>query len=377
MNERILCVDDEPNVLAGIQRTLRKQFQLETAGGGEAALALLERNGPIAVIVSDMRMPGLSGLQLLAQAKEKWPDMVRVMLTGNADQQTAIDAVNQGSIFRFLTKPCPPETLTATLTAALEQHRLITAERELLEKTLNGSVSLLTEMLSVLDPVHFGRCQQLREQVRAVVPKLGLGNGWEIEMAAMLHGIGRITLPPQVVARARTDGPLTDAERLMLRRLPETGSALLAHIPRLEPVARIVRLQDKHYDGSGFPLESIAGRDIPAGARLLKILVDLKSLEELGRSRRESLVALRERGGRYDPDYLESVAEVLAPGANRPVLAIPFRDLRAGQILVAEVVTREGMPLISGGNRVTPGLLERLRNFAATSGLREPIYVEG
>ncbi|MFA6543871.1 MAG: HD domain-containing phosphohydrolase [Limisphaerales bacterium] len=377
MNERILCVDDEPNLLAGIQRTLRKQFQLETAPGGEAALALLEKDGPVAVIVSDMRMPGLSGLQLLAQVKERWPDTVRVMLTGNADQQTAIDAVNEGSIFRFLTKPCPPETLATAFTAGLAQHRLITAERELLEKTLNGSVGLLTEMLSVLDPVQFGRCQVLRDQARAVAGKLNLADGWEVEMGAMLHGIGRVTLPPEVAARARADASLSEAERTMIRRLPEAASNLLAHVPRLEPVARIVLFQDKHYDGSGFPIDTTAGRDIPAGARLLKILIDLKALEERGRSRRDSLLTLRERAGFYDPDYLEAVAEVLAPGASRPVLAIPFRDLRAGHILVAEVVTRDGMPLISGGNRVTPGLLQRLHNFSDTSGLREPIYVEG
>lgn len=376
MTEKILCVDDEANVLAGFQRSLRKQFQLETAQGGEAALAMLEKGGAFAVIVSDMRMPGLTGLQLLQRVKQRWPDTVRVMLTGNADQQTAMDAVNEGSIFRFLTKPCPPERLAATLTAALEQHRFITAERELLENTLNGSVRALTDILSLLAPETFGRGQQLREQMRAVAEALKLPEVWALELAAMLHGLGQVTLPTEVAARARIGAALSAAEETMVRRVPEAGSNLLMHIPRLEAVARMVLFQSKNFDGSGFPLDTPGGMEIPAGARLLKVLVDLAQLEQRGSSRREALALMRERGGWYDPQLLDAVAAVLGAGAPKPTASIAFKDLKPGQVLVADIITKEGLLILAAGNRITPSLLERLRNFAALSGVREPIYVE-
>ncbi len=376
MTDKILCVDDEANVLTGFQRNLRRQFKLETAQGGEAALALIQQSGPFAVVVSDMRMPGMTGLQLLQRVKQGWPDTVRVMLTGNADQQTATDAVNEGSIFRFLTKPCPPERLAITLTAALEQHRITTAERELLENTLNGSVRALTEILSLLDPESFGRGQRLREQMRGVAEALKLPNVWELEMAAMLHGLGQVTLPSEVAARARSGAALSAAEETMVRRVPEAGSNLLTHIPRLEPVARIVLFQQKHFDGSGFPLDRAGGLEIPLGARLLKVLLDLGQQEARSRSRREALSHMRERVGCYDLQLLDSVAGVLGEGTPKPTVGIAFKDLKPGHVLVSHVVTKQNLLIIAAGNRVSPTLLERLRNFAALSGVKEPIYVE-
>ncbi len=376
MSQKILCVDDEANLLAGIQRNLRRQFQVDTAQGGEQALALLETQGPFGVIVSDMRMPGMSGLQLLQRVKERWPHTVRVMLTGNADQQTAVDAVNEGSIFRFLTKPCQPEKLAATLLSALEQHRLLTAERELLESTLNGSVRVLTEILSLLDPETFGRGQRLREQIRAVAETLKLPDVWELEMAAMLHGLGQVTLPAEVAARARIGAALSTNEETMVRRLPEVGSNLLANIPRLEPVARIVLFQNKLFDGTGFPLNAPGGESIPTGARLLKILLDLALMEARGSSRRDCLAQMRTTPERYDPNLLDAVCAVLGAGAPRPTVRIDFKDLKPGHVLVSDVTTLTGMLILASGNRITPTLLERLRNFAALSGIKEPIYIE-
>ena len=132
MNEKILCVDDEPNILEAYRRTLRKRFELDVACGGEEALQAIAQRGPYAVLVADMRMPGMNGVELLAKVRQIAPLTVRMMLTGNTDLQTAIDAVNQGHIFRFLTKPCSPEDFANALEAGLEQHRLLTAERQLL-----------------------------------------------------------------------------------------------------------------------------------------------------------------------------------------------------------------------------------------------------
>src|SRR5208283_5528581 len=132
MPAKILFVDDDPDILAGFQRQLRKTFTVETALGGEQGLKAVSEQGPFSVIVSDLRMPGMDGIRFLSCVREAAPDSVRLMLTGNADLQAAIGAVNEGHIFRFLTKPCNPQTLSNAITAGIRQYQLICAERELL-----------------------------------------------------------------------------------------------------------------------------------------------------------------------------------------------------------------------------------------------------
>ena len=149
--QTVLFVDDEPAILDTYQRLLHRDFEIEIAVGGPLALRMLELRGPYAVIVSDSRMPDMSGIELLGRVRTIAPDTVRMMLTGYADVETAIDAVNEGSVFRFLTKPAK-ETLTKAVAAGLAQYRLIVAEKELLERTLSGTIKVLTEVLSLVNP---------------------------------------------------------------------------------------------------------------------------------------------------------------------------------------------------------------------------------
>ena len=180
MSEKILLVDDEIAILQGYQRLLHREFNTSIALGGACALAEIERSGPFAVVVSDMRMPDMDGAQLLAKVRISAPDTVRVMLTGNADMQTAVRAVNDGNIFRFLTKPCTKDTLAKTLTASLVQHRLQTAEKELLENTLQGTIAVLTDVLSLVNPAAFSRAVRIRRYIRHIAAKLAwrTGSSW-------------------------------------------------------------------------------------------------------------------------------------------------------------------------------------------------------
>lgn len=123
-NKNILCVDDDPDILASFKRNLRNLFTIDTALGGEEGLKAISEKGPYSVIVSDMQMPEMNGIQFLSKAKEIAPDSVRIMLTGHADISMAIEAVNEGNIFRFLTKPCSPETLSKALQSGVEQYQM-------------------------------------------------------------------------------------------------------------------------------------------------------------------------------------------------------------------------------------------------------------
>ena len=381
MSTRILCVDDEANVLSAYQRNLRKQFLLATATSGTEALRLIADHGPYAVIVADMRMPEMDGVQLLAEVKRRTPDTTRIMLTGNADQHTAMEAVNQGHIFRFLTKPCAPEALVAALNAGLEQYRLVTAERELLEQTLNGSVRLLTEVLSLADPVAFGRGQRLRDNILLVARQMNVSQTWDLEMGAMLAQIGRVTLPPAVLAKWQSGYPLTGAEKNLVARLPEFGARLLGNIPRLEPVARMVLYQHKNFDGTGLPQDELAGPDIPLGARILKVLTDLGELAATGKPKHIALQIMQQRPGCYDPAVLQAASaifDVYLPDAVSIAthdLALTVKDLHPGYVLLSDVKSVDEMLIVKAGVTISLPLLERLRNFASTVGVQEPIAV--
>ena len=382
--KKILFVDDEPNVLAGLQRQLRKQFTVETAVGPVAGLAALERWRDFAVVVADMRMPEMSGVEFLVKVRQTAPDLVRLMLTGNADQATATEAVNQGNVFRFLNKPCPPEQLAAALEDALRQHQLVTAERDLLENTLSGSLKVLTEILAMVEPKSFGQAETVRDHIRLLAHAMQINQTWELEVAALLAQIGCVTLPPELALKVRLGHVLAPKEQEMFQRIPAIGGSLLAHIPRLDEVARIILHQNKHFDGSGFPEGDLSGDRIPLGSRMLKVVNDLFQLETKGVSRSAALEKLRTRTGWYDPRILDAIGEAfkltshdLASGDPSQRRAVTFANLRIGDILVSDLETKDGVLIVATGNRITGPLLERLRNFSTLSGIKEPIHVEG
>lgn len=382
MSTKILCVDDDANILAAYQRTLRKQFSIDTAISGQQGLSILKAHGPYAVVVADMQMPGMNGIEFLLEVQETAPETVRMMLTGNADQLTAMEAINKGQVHQFLNKPCPPETLALALEGGIKQYRLITAERELLEKTLSGSIKLLTEILSMVEPQSFGRGQKLREYMRAFLQSDNLRQSWELEAAAMLSQIGYVTIPPGVTERARAGHGLLGSEKDMLARVPGAGADLLFNIPRLESIARIVPYQSKNYDGSGFPADAVSGENIPIGSRILKVLSDLLQLESHGISKTAALDQMQKRSGSYDPRVLDATFACFdiylekSTSTGPAGRSLPFRDLRPGQVLSKDIRTKEGTRIITAGNRISPMLLQRLRNFEKVSGIEEPIYIE-
>ena len=223
MNERVLCVDDDPNVLQAYQRTLRKRFPIDIALGGEEALEIVGCDSSYAVIVSDMRMPAMNGVELLKQVKQIAPNMVRMMLTGNSDQQTALDAVNDGHVFRFMTKPCPPNVFAKALQAGIEQHHLIVAEQELLSKTLSGSVQVLTDVLTLVNPTAFGRAGRVQRLARDICRVLKYDNAWLVNLAAMLSQIGCVAVPENILEKISRAEELTRPEREVYHSHPEVA----------------------------------------------------------------------------------------------------------------------------------------------------------
>ncbi len=372
---RILCVDDERMVLEGLALHLQRRFEVATAESGAEGLELIRRIGNFAVVLSDMRMPGMNGAEFLARARDLAPTAVRVLLTGHADFDSALAAINQGQIFRFLTKPCPVNVMLETVAAAAEQHRLIDAEKVLLEQTLAGSIRTLTEILSLASPVAFGRAVRIKRYVSGLCDQLGIKDRWAIELAAQLSHLGFITLPPAVAEKVYEGQALTAPEQAMVEKVPALSEQLLANIPRLEPVREIIVALSRRYDGSDAPWTTVRGDDLPLGARVLRPVVDLDTLEASGMPAAKAAATLAQRAGFYDPKTLEALGRILGEHVQAAdAVDVQLMGLRPGMVLAQDVRTKTGTLLIARGYTVSQSLLERLNNLPAGT-VKEPIHV--
>jgi response regulator RpfG family c-di-GMP phosphodiesterase len=375
MTEKVLCVDDDPNVPQAYRRALRNRFHIEEALGGEEALRAVVDRGPFAVVVADMRMPGMTGIQLLARMKDCAPDTVRMVLTGHADQQTALDAVNEGHIFRFLCKPCPPPEFAKALEAGIAQHRLITAERELLSKTLTGTIEVLTDVLALVNPPAFGRASRVHDLVKQLCRELKLEQTWPIEIAAMLSQVGCVAVPEAALKKAFRGDALSPVEALAVERHPQVGHRLLAGIPRLEEVAKIVAYQNKLYDGQGFPPDDVRALEIPLGSRILRVALDLDTLISTGRTTEMALAEIHHRHGWYDPTVVGAAERLPDVREVRDIKEVGVHELADGVVLADDVKSLGGTLLCAKGQEVTPSTRARLKSFAAGVGIQGPIKI--
>jgi len=371
----ILCVDDEEQVLKGLSRLLKMRFTVSTATSGDEGLRVMEEKGPFAVVISDMRMPGMNGIQFLEKARQNHPDTVRILLTGQADLKSTISAINQTQIFRFLSKPCEHEELSRVLGEGVRQFRLVVAERELLQHTLRGSIKLLTDILSLVHPEAFGKGVRFRKYIADFIAALDLEESWAIEIAPMLSQLGCFTLHPDLIEKIYHYQDLSEEDRKQVAQLPEVTDEMLANIPRLEPVREILAYQTNRYDGTDMPHSRITGQQIPMGARILKIVTDFDDLLTRRRlSLPETLDTLRGRAGVYDPELLAIFCEIHGrPEKQQEIRELTVRELAPGMVIDEDVRAKTGTLLIVKGQEVTESVLKRIYSFHNRIGIREPI----
>ena len=240
MNNKILCVDDEESILKGFQLNLRKDFEVHLASDGLEGLEVFERENDFAVVLSDMRMPQMDGATMLAEIKKRNPEVVTVLLTGYTDFESAMAAVNEGNIFRMLSKPCPPETLIRVLKDAVAQNDLITGKRILLDKTLRGAVDALAQSLSTAKPLFFGRAQRVRRVANELAAMMNAANSWRVDVAAVFSQLGYISLPEAVSEDVYYKRKLETEIKEIVKRLPEETATIIDKIPGLEEVGEIL-----------------------------------------------------------------------------------------------------------------------------------------
>lgn len=368
--EKILMVDDEINILQSFRRQLHGRFKVSIAEGPEKAQEVIKNDGPFAVVVSDMKMPGMDGAELLSWVRETSPETVRVILTGYSEMDNAIKAINQGHIFRFLTKPCEPEILIRTLVDGIRQYRLEMAERQLLEQTLSGSIKVLTDLLALANPVAFGRSARAARYVRMIVTEMELKDNWQYHTAAMLSQIGCLELPVDLLKRAYAGEDLSEVEERIYKYHPHSAVELLASIPRLESVCKIIEEQADYENY--LCMNQDGSQNI--GACILKAVLDMDTLELKGMPKAEALAKMQKTRGVYHPDVLLALEMALGVEAHYVLREVGVADL-TGKMILNQDIMRDDQLILTKGQQLSRTLISALKNYHLASPLDEPIKV--
>ncbi|WP_417738051.1 HD domain-containing phosphohydrolase [Rosistilla oblonga] len=364
MTLRVLFVDDNQKVLNSIARQFEGVLDYETANGPHEAIELLDPENPFAVVVSDMRMPKMNGAELLTHVRKVSPETVRIMLSGYADLQATIQAVNEGNIARFLSKPCPRELLERAIREGLDQYQLVTGQRELLEGTLQGSVTVLCAILSLVHPLAFGRVSQVQRIALAIGDQMQLESIWDLKIASMLFPLGCVSLSERALECMLEGIPVPSEERSAYEQHPSVARAMLQEIPRLDNVAAIVAYQEKGFDGSGLPIDEIAGPDIPIGARVLKAALDFEIAMKQTSDATTALEKLLQSPAGYDPEVLDALRQQIEAGfCQRSQRTVPLAELRTGMVLAADVRLEGGKLVAASGQEVTDSIRRNLETF--------------
>jgi CheY-like chemotaxis protein len=357
---RILCVDDEARVVEGLVLHLRREYQVFTANSGQEGLSQLKQMGGAAVVISDMRMPQMDGATFLQHVQERFPYATRILLTGEPGRDAAVSAVNKAQIFRFLTKPCPPDALKVAVEAGVVQHRLLNAERTILKETLNGCIKALVDVLAITNPVAFGRASRVKRMAMEFAAKLDCMDFWQLEAAAMLSQIGYLSLPSELVEKLYYGETLTPEEKVLASGVPDVVNSLLENVPRLEPVIQI--LVALHWTDE--QVAKLGDGTIGTGTRILGLVLEYDTLVTQGQTTNVAVQTLRGRAVRFGEAMVDKFAVHVGAGSSTKELReMPLRVVQPGMIIMQDVRTQMGTLLVARGFEVTSVFLERARNF--------------
>ncbi len=373
MTESILLVDDEILILESLQRELGMNFsQIDIAQSGAEGLRMLAGKTPYAVVMSDFRMPHMNGIEFLEQVRQVSPNTVRMMLTGNAELQIAIQAVNEGQIFRFLTKPCSHDLLVSSLETALKQYQLVMAEKVLLEKTLVGSINMMIEMLAIVNPKAYGKAIRIRKLVSFINQYLQLENAWQYELSASLSQLGWIIFPPAMLDKLKSLKPLTSHEQLLYSMHPFAARKLISKIPRLEVISQIIEGQGRSVDDLYLENDHSEKYLVDFGSHLISTCVEYDNLLEQGMAPETALDQMASSRKKYRPEILEAIKKMEQEqelSHQGVVETINTEDLEVGMILAQDIIDNKGIILVKKMTTVTRPMLIQIFSLMARPGM--------
>lgn len=410
----LLFVDDEANILSSLKRLFRPHgYRIFTAEGGAQALEIMEREA-VDLVISDMRMPQMTGAQFLQQVNERWPDCIRILLTGYAEIADTIDAINKGHIFRYISKPWEDNDIVLSIQHALRQKQLEKANQGLEEltrkqneelKDLNAnleqkvksrteelrqamgflevaheklkkgfvtSIRVFSNLIEMREGVMAGHSHRVADLSRAIAMQMGMSEAdmQDVFLAALLHDVGKIGLPDYLLEKPYTS--MTGEERGDFMRHPAKGQMALMALEQLQGAAKLIRSHHEHFDGRGYP-DRLKGLEIPQGARIIALANEFDSAQIgtlLGKRLKPSdaVLYIQEGSGvRYDPAVLEAFMRVMK--ADKTKSARVERVLHAdqvqrGMVLSRDLMSEHGELLLSKDHVLDANLIGQIKGYS-------------
>jgi len=423
-------VDDEPSILSALRRLFRaKGFQVRVAEGGQAGLEMLASE-PIDLVISDMRMPEMDGVMFLEQVRQRWPDTMRLLLTGYADITSIMGAINRGEIYRYIAKPWDDNDIILIVRSALqqrameqEQRRLQTlikaqneelrvlnfsleikvAERtaelnqtndallvanEQLKNNFITSIKIFTSLIELRASHLAGHSRRVADVARRLAQKLGMGNkpAQELFVSGLLHEIGKVGFADELLNTPVV--MLNTAQLQVFRKHPARAAQLLFPLPELKGAAEIIAAQLERFDGAGYP-DALAGKQIPLGARILLVASDYDALQIGTLAQRKlapskALDAIIEGSGkRYDPEVVSALVGLMGDGGSPAAVAQQHmdtlrrvRDLLPGMVLARDLITPSGLLMLTAGHVLDDVVIGKIMDFEKSMGLHLMVEVE-
>ncbi|WP_412480337.1 HD domain-containing phosphohydrolase [Azonexus sp. IMCC34839] len=424
----LLFVDDEPGILSALRRLFRPHgYRILTAESGQEGLELLEGER-VDLVISDMRMPEMDGATFLKAVRERWPGVMRVLLTGYADISSTVAAINQGEIYRYIAKPWDDNEIVTIVREALERQRLEAENRRLLTLTqqqneelrvLNTSLEQkvsertqdLRQTLTLLEQAHSdlkknfltsvqvfsgiielragrtgsrlsGHGRRVAEMSRSLAKRLQVGDAdiQNILLAGLLHDIGKLGLPDELLVQPFNS--LTADGRTMVKKHPVIGQNILMAISRLSEAATLVRHHHECFDGSGYP-DGLKGMSIPQGSRILAVANDYDALQMGTLAQRplrpdEALAYIVDnRAKRYDPAVVDVFVALMTESGAARVLEMPERPAhaKAGAVLNRDLYHPDGYLLLAAGSTLTQEIINQLLRLENAEGRQLTLYI--
>lgn len=414
----VLCVDDEPNILSALKRMLRGSgYCVLTAGSGGQALEMLAQM-PVDLVISDMRMPAMDGAQLLEQVQARWPEVVRILLTGHSDMDSTVAAINRGRIFRYINKPWDEHELLGAVQQGLQMQALererrrleqLTAEQNQrlqgmnaeLEQRVNErtaelkdanvklqrnylkSIKVFSNLLELRDGTLAGHGRRVAETARDIARKMELPEeeARQVFIAGLLHDIGLIGLDDRLLAKPAAR--YSEEELAAWREHPVRGEQSLMALDDMQAVVPVIRAHHERWDGQGFP-DRRSGTDIPLGARILAVADAYDELQNglvagTAVSAREARMLMRQqRGQRFDPEVLDVFLHITEPQRPKAEARLLLRsaELEPDMVLASDLVSGRGVLMLTAGHRLTPALIQRIREFEQREGSTFELHIQ-
>ncbi|MDD3594364.1 MAG: response regulator [Candidatus Gastranaerophilales bacterium] len=279
MKYKILAVDDEENNLQLLNRTLRRNYTVVTADNGIAALEILKKDPEFDMIISDHKMPQMSGVELLKEVNDHFPGIIRILITAYSEVPILIDAINSGKIYRYIKKPWMPEEVLLTVEKAFEANKLTYENQKLIKDfkdLFSGTITAITEALDAKDKYTSGRSKRVCVYSIEIAKEMGLSDIElsKIEVAGLLHDIGMIGVCEDILNKTEA---LTPEEYEVIKKHVDFGVNILGNIKQLDSVVKIIKAHHERYDGTGYP-DKLTGEQIPIGARIIALADSFDSM---------------------------------------------------------------------------------------------------